>query len=42
MAFGVLGSIPGCDFSVDDPDSVAVSYPDFWRDLSKLSGTAPS
>lgn len=42
MAFGVLGSIPGCDVSVDDPDSVAVSYPDFWRDLSKLSGTATS
>lgn len=42
MAFGVLGSIPGCDISVDDPDSVAVSYPDFWRDLSRLSGPEAS
>ena len=42
MAFGVLGSVPGCDVSVDDPDSVAVSYPDFWRDLSRLSGTEAS
>ena len=42
MAFGVLGSVPGCDVSVDDPDSVAVSYPNFWRDLSGLSGTEAS
>jgi 3-phosphoshikimate 1-carboxyvinyltransferase len=38
MAFGVLGSVPGCDVSVDEPGCAAVSYPGFWRDLSRLAG----
>jgi 3-phosphoshikimate 1-carboxyvinyltransferase len=33
MAFGVLGSLPGNDIQVDDRDVVAVSFPDFWRQL---------
>jgi 3-phosphoshikimate 1-carboxyvinyltransferase len=38
MAFGVLGALPGNDIVVDDPACVAVSYPDFWRDLAAASG----
>jgi 3-phosphoshikimate 1-carboxyvinyltransferase len=33
MAFGVLGAIPGSTVVVDDPDCVAVSFPEFWRAL---------
>ena len=40
MAFGVLGALPGNDIVVDDPDCVAVSYPNFWRDLAQLTGGA--
>jgi 3-phosphoshikimate 1-carboxyvinyltransferase len=36
MAFGVLGASPQADFAIDDPDCVAVSYPDFWRDLAHV------
>jgi 3-phosphoshikimate 1-carboxyvinyltransferase len=36
MAFGVLGALPGNEIVVDDPDCVAVSYPDFWRDLERV------
>ena len=36
MAFGVLGASPLADFRIDDPDCVAVSYPDFWRDLAHV------
>ncbi|MDQ6718947.1 MAG: 3-phosphoshikimate 1-carboxyvinyltransferase, partial [Gemmatimonadota bacterium] len=35
MAFGVLSKIPGSDITIDDPDCVAVSYPDFWKDLDR-------
>ena len=34
MAFGVLGALDGSDVAIDDPGCVAVSYPDFWRDLA--------
>jgi 3-phosphoshikimate 1-carboxyvinyltransferase len=36
MAFGVLGASAQADFAIDDPDCVAVSYPDFWRDLAHV------
>ena len=36
MAFGVLGATAQADLQVDDPDCVAVSYPDFWRDLAHV------
>lgn len=38
MAFGIVGALPGNDVEVDDRDCVAVSYPDFWRDLSRVAG----
>jgi 3-phosphoshikimate 1-carboxyvinyltransferase len=37
MAFGVLGAIPGNAVAVDDPDCVAVSYPQFWADLARVT-----
>jgi 3-phosphoshikimate 1-carboxyvinyltransferase len=37
MAFGILGALPGNDIAIDDRDCVAVSYPAFWSDLSRLS-----
>ena len=36
MAFGVLGATPGNEIAVDDRECVAVSYPDFWRDLERV------
>ena len=39
MAFGVLGALPGNDVTVDEPGCVDVSYPSFWRDLSRVSGS---
>ncbi|MBI1808794.1 MAG: 3-phosphoshikimate 1-carboxyvinyltransferase [Gemmatimonadetes bacterium] len=36
MAFGVLGALPGNQIEIDDPDCVAVSYPTFWSDLSRV------
>jgi 3-phosphoshikimate 1-carboxyvinyltransferase len=33
MAFGVLASLPGNDIQIDDPEVVAISFPDFWRQL---------
>jgi 3-phosphoshikimate 1-carboxyvinyltransferase len=38
MAFGVLGALPGNAITVDDRDCVAVSYPEFWRDLRRVVG----
>lgn len=35
MAFGVLGAVPGNAIVVDDPSCVAVSYPNFWTDLTR-------
>jgi 3-phosphoshikimate 1-carboxyvinyltransferase len=40
MAFGVLGAVRGNAIEVDDPNCVAVSYPDFWADLARASGGA--
>lgn len=37
MAFGVLGALRGNDITVDDRDCVAVSYPDFWSDLVRVT-----
>lgn len=42
MAFGVLGALPGNRITIDDPGCVAVSYPTFWRDLSKATGQGAS
>ena len=35
MAFGVLGALPGNEIVIDDPACVAVSYPEFWSDLTR-------
>jgi 3-phosphoshikimate 1-carboxyvinyltransferase len=39
MAFAVLGALPGNTIEVDDPACVAVSYPAFWDDLSRVTRT---
>jgi 3-phosphoshikimate 1-carboxyvinyltransferase len=36
MAFGVLGALAGNAIAIDDPACVAVSYPEFWRDLESV------
>jgi 3-phosphoshikimate 1-carboxyvinyltransferase len=36
MAFGVLGALAGNAIEIDDPDCVAVSYPDFWQHLRSV------
>lgn len=36
MAFGVLGASRNVRLEIDDRDCVAVSYPDFWRDLERV------
>ncbi len=38
MAFGVLGAIPGSQVTVDDPACAAVSFPTFWKELSRVVG----
>ena len=35
MVFGVLAAQPGNDITLDDPDIVAVSFPDFWQALQR-------
>jgi 3-phosphoshikimate 1-carboxyvinyltransferase len=37
MAFGVLGSLPGCHVEVDGAEVVDVSYPEFWGDLRRIA-----
>jgi 3-phosphoshikimate 1-carboxyvinyltransferase len=37
MAFGILAALPGNEIVIDDPDCVAVSYPEFWNDLRRLT-----
>jgi 5-enolpyruvylshikimate-3-phosphate synthase len=32
----VLGALEGNAIDVDDRECVAVSYPDFWRDLDRV------
>lgn len=39
MSFGILGAAPGNEIRVDDPGCVAVSYPRFWEDLARVTGT---
>ena len=36
MAFAVLGTVPGAAVELDDGRSVAISYPDFFRDLASV------
>ena len=35
MAFAVLGTLPGADVRLSEKKSVAISYPDFFRDLKR-------
>ena len=37
MAFGVLSVLPGNEIAIDDRGCVAVSYPDFWDDLHRVT-----
>lgn len=37
MSFGVLGALPGNEIAIDDRDCVAVSYPGFWADLTRVT-----
>jgi 3-phosphoshikimate 1-carboxyvinyltransferase len=37
MAFGILGSLPGNNIKIDDPECVGVSFPTFWDELHRLS-----
>ncbi|MDA1081855.1 MAG: 3-phosphoshikimate 1-carboxyvinyltransferase [Gemmatimonadetes bacterium] len=37
MAFGVLGAATGGRITIDDPNCVAVSYPNFWTDLAYVA-----
>ena len=37
MAFGVLGALDGNTITLDDPECVTVSYPDFWSDLARVT-----
>jgi 3-phosphoshikimate 1-carboxyvinyltransferase len=37
MSFGVLGTLPGNEITVDDRGCVAVSYPGFWDDLVRVT-----
>jgi len=40
MSFGILGALPGNDIHLDDPECVAVSFPDFWSALDRVVGNA--
>jgi 3-phosphoshikimate 1-carboxyvinyltransferase len=40
MAFGVLAALPGNALALDDPGCVAVSYPGFWEELTRLTGAS--
>ncbi len=37
MAFGILSALPGNEIAIDDRDCVAVSYPNFWDDLRRVT-----
>ncbi|MGH7639150.1 MAG: 3-phosphoshikimate 1-carboxyvinyltransferase [Gemmatimonadaceae bacterium] len=37
MAFGVLGALAPNAIEIDDQECVAVSYPDFWRELERVT-----
>jgi len=36
MSFGILGALPGNSIQVDDTACVAVSYPNFWKELERI------
>jgi len=37
MAFGILAAAHGNSIAIDDRDCVAVSYPEFWADLARVT-----
>ncbi|MBV6520801.1 MAG: 3-phosphoshikimate 1-carboxyvinyltransferase 1 [Gemmatimonadaceae bacterium] len=37
MAFGILGALPGNAIEIDRPTCVAISYPDYWSDLARVT-----
>ena len=39
MAFGVLSAVPGNEIAIDDRACVAVSYPEFWADLARVTAS---
>jgi 3-phosphoshikimate 1-carboxyvinyltransferase len=39
MAFGILGALPDNSITVDDAACVGVSYPGFWQDLARITGS---
>jgi len=36
MAFAVLGTVPGADIRLSERRSVAISYPNFFKDLKRM------
>ena len=40
MAFAVLGTVPGAGVTLSERRSVGISYPDFFKDLKRISGAA--
>jgi 3-phosphoshikimate 1-carboxyvinyltransferase len=38
MAFAVLGTVPGADVGLSERRSVAISYPEFFKDLKRIQG----
>jgi len=40
MAFAVMGTLPGADVRLSERRSVAISYPEFFRDLRRIGGHA--
>ncbi len=38
MAFAVLATLPGADVRLSERASVAISYPEFFRDLERITG----
>lgn len=39
MAFGVLGALPGNSIELDDRECAQVSYPGFWKELERVTGS---
>jgi 3-phosphoshikimate 1-carboxyvinyltransferase len=39
MAFGILSALPGNEIAIDDRECVAVSYPEFWSDLARVTSS---
>jgi 5-enolpyruvylshikimate-3-phosphate synthase len=36
MAFAVLGTVPGANVRLSERRSVAISYPNFFKDLKRI------